>query len=217
MKNIPGTENISFCKTDKRFKVHKRINGPQRFLGSSKTLIGALMIRDWCQNNNWQRYPKSNTKSHEPYIRVQEKSEWIYRYRVAKVINGHEYSFGSYPTLEEAISRREYCIKHNWSLDLIPQDPLRYIAIIIRGNKIKYNIHYKKGDSSANYGLFDNLIEAMKERDLLEKCNWDYDLLCELDEQENTGYSWLRHDVKLKCSWEKKVARNDAYVFNDGY
>ena len=53
------------------------------------------MIRDWCQVNDWRQYSKSNTKSKEHYIRVNEDADVLYRYRVAKVINGHEYSFGS--------------------------------------------------------------------------------------------------------------------------
>ena len=186
MKGVPGTENISYCNTDKVFKITKRIKGHQKFLGSSKTLIGALMIKDWCKANNWKRYSKSNTKSTEPYIRVRDKSSSDYKYSVAKVIDGKEWTFGSFPTLEEAIVRRDYCVKHNWSLDLIPKDPLRHITIsVINNGKIRYDVRHKENGSTVSYGRFDTLRDAMHERDLCEANNWDSEVLCELDEREN--------------------------------
>lgn len=197
MKDIPGTENISYCNTHKVYKVSKRINGPQRFLGSSKTLIGALMIRDWCQAHDWKRYPKSDTKSTEAYIRIQEKADPLYRYRVAKVINGKEYSFGSFPTLKEAKECRDNCIKHNWDLELIPKDPLRFIGFNVRKDgKIKYDIYHKENGSSIHYGLFDTIHEAMQERDLLEKHNWDTDVICEaLDMRANNKTIFLGREM----------------------
>ncbi|MBQ6098994.1 MAG: hypothetical protein IJI80_04440 [Methanobrevibacter sp.] len=191
MKDVPGTENINWCKEDRNYRISKRINGTQKLIGSSKSLISALMIRDWSKANNWKRYPKRDTKSHEHYIRVNDKADPLYRYRVAKVINGKEYSFGSFPLLEEAIQCRDNCIKNNWSLDLIPVDPLRYIEFIIRGGKIKYNIKHKENGSSVNYGLFNTIHEAMHERDLLEQCNWDFEVICNLDERINEETIYL--------------------------
>lgn len=197
MKNVFGTEYISFCKEDNNFRVHKRIKGVQKLLGSNKTLIGALMIRDWCEVNNWQKYPKKNTKSTEAYIRIQEKADPLYRYRVAKVINGKEYSFGSFPTLKEAKECRDNCIKHNWDLELIPKDPLRFIGFNVRKDgKIKYDIYHKENGSSIHYGLFDTIHEAMQERDLLEKHNWDTDVICEaLDMRANNKTIFLGREM----------------------
>ena len=193
MKNVLGTECVSFCKTDNNFRVAKRINGFQKLLGSSKTLIGALMIRDWCEANNWQKYPKKDSKSTEAYIRKQEKADPLYRYRVAKVINGKEYSFGSFPTLKEAKECRDNCIKHNWDLELIPKNPLRFINFNVRKDgKIKYDIYHKENGSTIHYGVFDTIHEAMKERDLLEKHNWDTDVVCEsLDMRTNNKTIFL--------------------------
>ena len=218
MKGVPGTENISFCNTDKVFKVTKRFNGPQKFLGSSKTLIGALMIRDWCQVNNWEKYPKSDTKSTEPYIRVQEKADPIYRYRVAKVINGHEYSFGSFPTLKEAKECRNNCINHNWSLELLPSNPLRFIQFVLRKDGIiKYNIHRKEGNTSINYGLFDTVHEAMAERDLLEQCNWDYDAVCESLDDTLDGRILFLNGKKsnMRIPFEKQPRNDFWYAKNN--
>lgn len=184
MKNVPGTENVSYCKEDKNFRITKRINGNQKLLGSSKTLIGALMIKDWCKVNNWKKYPKRDSKSSEPYIRVRDKSSLGYKYSVAKVIDGTEYTFGSYPTLEGAIVRRDYCREHGWGLDLIQRDPLRHIQIsVLNDGKLKYDVRHKENGSSVYYGRFDNFVDAMHERDLCEENNWDSEVLCNLDER----------------------------------
>lgn len=190
MKNIPGTECIAWSKSEEKFIISKRINGYQKFLGSHKSLISALMIRDWCKAHNWRKYPKSKNKTGEPYIRQINKDP-MQKYSVYKIIDGHYVTFGSYPTLKEAKKRRDECIAYNWNLNLIQKNPLRFIEFIIRKDgKIKYNIHHKENGSTVNYGLFDTIHEAMHERDLLEQCNWDSELICNLDERidEETIY-----------------------------
>ena len=119
------------------------------------------------------------------------------KYTVYKIINGSHVTFGSYPTLEEAIERRDYCIANNWSMDLIPKNPLRFINFIIRKDgKIKYNIKHKENGSTVNYGLFDTIHEAMHERDLLEECDWDSDVICEtLDEREGNITIYLGREM----------------------
>lgn len=186
MKNIPGTECVSYNKSENNFRVHKRINGIQRLIGSHKSLICALMIRDWSNANDWKKYPKSKNKTGEHHI-IQINKDPMKKYTVYKIIDGKHTTFGSYPTLEEAIKRRDECIQNNWSLDLIPPNPLRFIEFLLRKDgKIKYNIRHKENDSTVNYGIFDTLQEAMAERDLLEKHNWDIDVICEgLDMREN--------------------------------
>lgn len=186
MKGVPGTENIAWIESEKKFIVSKRINGYQKFLGSHKSLICALMIRDYCKAHNWIKYPKSLNKTGEHHI-IQINKNPMKKYTVYKIIDGHHVTFGSYPTLKEAIEKRDYCIAHDWSLDLIQKNPLRFIDFLIRKDgKIKYNIYHKENGSTVNYGLFDTLHEAMYERDLLEACNWDSDVICEtLDERIN--------------------------------
>ena len=184
VRGVPHTENISWSTPEKKFIVSKKINGDQRFLGSHPSLICALMIKDWCKAHNWEKYPKSKNKTGEHHIRQVNKDG---SYSVYKIIDGKHVTFGSYSSLEKAIERRNECVLNEWSLDLIPTDPMRFISIVLLKNgQIKYNIHRKEGNTSYNYGLFDVLHKAMKERDLLEEHNWDYDVVCEsVDEREN--------------------------------
>ena len=191
MKNVPGTECISWIKSQKKFIVSKRINGYQKFLGSHKSLICALMIRDWCEAHNYEKYPKSLNKTGEHHI-IQINKDPMQKYTVYKIIDGHHVTFGSYPTLKEARNRRDECIAHDWGLNLIQKDPLRFIDFIIRKDgKIKYNVKHKENGSTVNYGLFDTIHEAMYERDLLEQYNWDFEVICNLDERMNEETIYL--------------------------
>lgn len=196
MKNVPGTECVAWIKSQKKFIVSKRINGHQKFLGSHKSLICALMIRDWCEAHNWLKYPKSKNKTGEHHI-LQINKDPMKKYSVYKIIDGKHTTFGSYPTLKEAIERRDYCIENNWSLDLIPENPLRFIDFILRKDgKIKYNVRHKENGFTVNYGLFDTIHEAMAERDLLEECDWNIDVICEsLDMRENEKTIYLGREM----------------------
>jgi len=192
VKGIPGTENIAWIKSEKKFIISKRINGRPKFLGSHKSLICALMIRDYCKAHNWSKYPKSKNKTGEHHI-VQRNKDPFQKYTVYKIINGVHVTFGSYATLEEAITRRDECIKHNWDRDLlIPQDPFKYIDIVLNKDlTLKYTVRHKENNSTVNYGLFDNFTDAMYERDLLVANNWDSEVMCNLDERTNGEIIYL--------------------------
>lgn len=137
MRDVPGTNNIGFHKTDNRYNVSKSINGKVKHLGSYKTLIGALMIRDWCMANNWKPYPTHKSED-EKYIQYREK---LKVYEIIKRINNKNEYFGRYHTLEDAKKWRDYFIEHDWNLNL------RLIGTL---NK---NIYFKQG----KYRIFKNL------------------------------------------------------------
>ena len=85
MEGVPGTKYISYHKSDKRFSVQKSINGKVKSLGGYKTLIGALMIRDYCIANNWKPYPKHKPET-EKYISYRKGNG------EARTIWGHQHS-----------------------------------------------------------------------------------------------------------------------------
>ena len=89
--------------------------------------------------------------------------------------------------------------KPNRGLDLIPDDPLRFIEFRLRKDGvIKYNIHKKHGDTTVNYGRFDTIHEAMAERDLLEQYDWNYSIVCNLDERENNETIYLNQSMGVE-------------------
>ena len=85
MKGIPGTKYVCYKKNDDRYIVSKSINGKTKHLGSSKTLIGALMMRDYSQANNWKPYPYSRGSTGEKYIAYRDN---LGVYEIVKNING---------------------------------------------------------------------------------------------------------------------------------
>jgi len=112
VKGIPFTENIIHLKRKNVFQVAVYTgNNRKRILGTGRTLIEALVMRDWCQANGWQKFAGG----------------------------------------------------------------MRYIHYFKRDKC--WHIH----KDNEHYGVFDTLEKAMHERDCLVKCNWDYDLLVELE------------------------------------
>lgn len=107
-------------------------------------------------------------------------------WRIDKNINGKKYYFGTYSTPEEAMLLRDYFENKGW------EDCLN--ERLEHGNKPKYiSGNPKRGyevrkiiDGECNhFGLFHDLKEAEKERDLCKKANWDYETLCNIDETDH--------------------------------
>ena len=117
MKGIPNTEHIR--KNGCRYEVFKTVNGKWTYFATGKTLIIALMKRDWCKANNWKKYPVK----------------------------------------------------------------FKYIKKTPVGNYI-IEKHEAK-NKTASYGTFKTLEEAEKELELLKECDWDYEILCNIDETNN--------------------------------
>lgn len=106
MKGVPGTEHIK--KHSKGYEIFKQLNGKWTYLGRGKTLIIALMKRDWCQANNWERYP-SNFK----YIKKTPNGNFIITKRTNRKIE----SYGTFKTLKEAQKEVEVLKKYDWDLE----------------------------------------------------------------------------------------------------
>lgn len=270
MREIPGTKHISYHKKDDMYTVQKSIDGKIKYLGSCNTLIGALMMRDWCEANNWKIYPNNRNKSSgEKYIHYRENYG---AYELIKNIDGHNEYFGRYPTLEDAKKWRDYFIANNWDInqrligtvnkniyfknnkyliikhingkdyyfgtyhtieeaekrvkeirkkgwEKIIKDNERLISTtvsnIIELPNGKYEIIKHIDGVRETFGVFEDYNDAENEVKLLRKSNWDYDALCEsIDETINGEPKWLSGDVKLKTGWTKEIKRNDAYSFH---
>ncbi|MBQ6220119.1 MAG: hypothetical protein IJH63_10280 [Methanobrevibacter sp.] len=165
MKGIPGTTNISYHKHDDRYSVSKFIDGKVKSMGGFKTLIGALMIRDWCQANNWQPYPKKRSADWK-YIQYREDLDV---YEIIKNINGKNEYFGRYHNFEEAKKWRDYFQSNGWNVNE------RLVGSINKNIKFhngKYRI-YKNIDYKEYYfGSFDSLEEATNRLFMLRREGW---------------------------------------------
>lgn len=109
MRNVPGTECIRKHGI-LGYEIFKQLNGKYTYLGRGKTLIIALMKRDWCQENNWKPYP-SNFR----YIRETPSGNFI----IEKTTNKKTKSYGTFRTLEEAQREVELLKKYDWDLEAL--------------------------------------------------------------------------------------------------
>ena len=98
-------------------------------------------------------------------------------YMVSKCINGKYHSFGTFKSLKQAQKHRDICVKNNWNMKLKKRYGLKHISKEKRWGR--YYIHRRVDGKVKYYGYFSNLIDAIRERDLLIKYNWDIDALWE--------------------------------------
>ena len=112
MKGIQGTEYVAYIKSQKIFKVSKRLGNEYRYLGSHKSLICALMIRDWCQANNWKPYSPPFK-----YISKNRHGNYsIYKYITE---TKRQVCFGTFKTFKEAEKEVEKLKRCNWDIEAL--------------------------------------------------------------------------------------------------
>ena len=167
MKGVPGTKHISYKKSEDTYIVTKCLNGKNKHMGSAKTLISALMIRDYCQSNNWEPYPKKKNEVGEKYIHYRKR---LNVYEIIKYINGSVEYFGRYHSLEEAVKWRDFFIENDWDTDLrLIGTPNKNICF----KQGKYRI-YKTIDGHEYYfGSFDSYEEAEKRVNEMKLIGWE--------------------------------------------
>ena len=109
---LPNTKYINKAKND--FTIVKRINGKVTYLGRGKTLIIALMKRDWCEAHNWQPYPI-------PTYHIRKTDSGTYNLTKKKRINGVSRAIYSanFNTYEEAKCEAELLEKYDWDIEKV--------------------------------------------------------------------------------------------------
>ena len=207
MRNVPGTEYISYHKNKKLFSITKTINGERKVVGTAKTLIQALMVRDWCRQNNWEHYPKRTCGlTGEKYITMNKKG----RYIVSKMIKGKTHHYGSFKTLPEAIEYRDFIVAHGWSTNHRYRRPLRNIQKTKHGN---YKVYKMINGVNTYFGTYHSLEEAIEVRRLVEKYNGDWDLMVEEPFEEET---FLDDKICTDIMFDTYKARNDYFLIKNG-
>lgn len=101
-------------------------------------------------------------------------------YMIVKHINGRQISFGTFKSLKQAKKHRDFCVRNNWEEECKKRHRLKHISQDKRNGR--YFIHRKVNGEVKYYGYFSNIIDAIRERDLLIKFNWDIDALWESGE-----------------------------------
>ena len=114
VRGIEGTENIFFSKKSRKWKVFIVRNRRTKHLATGRTLIEALMMRDWCRANDWQKFIYRTQ-----YIQhTHENSYQIYKDFKNDDGSYRREHFGCFRSLESAIRERDWLIECNWDLEL---------------------------------------------------------------------------------------------------
>lgn len=118
-----------------------------------------------------------NTK----YIRKKNANS----YEIYRNVPGSTKYYGRGRTLIEALMKRDMIIANGWKPMYLPNTTgERYIY----PNGEQFIIIKYINGKGMSYGTFDTLEEAVKERDLLIKYNWDLELVCEFADKNE---EWL--------------------------
>ena len=167
------------------FKVNKQINGKRKMFGSFENVENALRLRDLLIDSNWDE-----SKIPKQYFSDHSNSEGKYGkyitfknnyYRISKTINGKQKFFGSFKDINNAIVLRDLLIENGWVESGIPK---KFFSDHSSSNKSKYGKNiifvndYFKVNKQINgkrkmFGSFENVENALRLRDLLNKNDWD--------------------------------------------
>ena len=176
-------------------ELYKKLNSICFEDGNSDELDTLLVNTILAQKKITTQIQKYLNNTLEP---TQPNLKYIYRtaqgtYQINKLLNNKTVYFGTYPSLKRAREKRDYLIEHNW-----PRDGFKRYDKTRRkkyNNTHKYKEDYaickvgkvweiRRKDPETGkllyYGRFKNIEDARHERDLLIKCNWDLEALCDL-------------------------------------
>lgn len=101
-------------------------------------------------------------------------------FMIRKTINGETRYFGTYHTLKEAQTVRDDLISNGWITLFSPRKQGRNNEYrnICKDKNGKFVIVRTHNHKKEHYGTYNTLNEALAERNLLEKFDYDYEELC---------------------------------------
>lgn len=204
----------TYSKNAKAYEVRKTIKGKFHSFGYYPTEIEAQFIVEGLKKANWNL----NNLEGEYKDFWEEKIrpnplKYIYRrkydWSIDRRINNKTIHYYSCKSLIECLMVRDLLIHNNWDVTLIP----------VRGTKTNEKYIYPSpgggywiaksiGCKQEYFDYCNTLEQAIHERDLLIKYNWDIDLVCENDEEyQDEGMQWLNGKLRT---------RNQIYYFPNG-
>ena len=152
-------------KVDEHYLVFKYIGNDKVVFGEFETVEEAEQIRDNLIANAWE---STEVNSRSKYVKYITKSGG--KFVVSRIYNGKPHYFGYFNTFDEALSCRENLIANNWGeLNIsLQMKPGKYISY----NGIMYTINRNVDGTMNVYGFFNELEDAIKQRDWLVAHNW---------------------------------------------
>lgn len=198
-------------KVKNGYAIQKVVNKKLYSFGLYDTLAEAEYYRDYFIEHNWDMSKRLEFSKRKNKSKKEPKN--IYKayggmYEIRKEINHKKYSFGTYPTLEEAIKARDYFVKNGWKI--YERLIFSILEHIVKRNG-KYEIRKVINGKLEHFGSFNNLEDAKEEVIFLKKCGWDYDNMESIDDTVNDESMFL-DGICFNSFFEKKAERNDLYM-----
>lgn len=204
----------TYSKNAKAYEVRKTIKGKFHSFGYYPTEIEAAFIVDGLKKADWD----TSKLTGEYKIFWEEKIrpdplKHIYRkqydWSIDRRINNKMIHYYCCKSLIECLMVRDLLIANNWDVTLIPvketKSNEKYIYPSSNGG---YWIAKRVGDKQEYFDYCNTLEQAIHERDLLIKYDWDISLVCEnTEEYQEEGLQWLNG---------KLSTRNQIYTYQNG-
>jgi len=199
---------IHKTKGGKYFLI-KNIKGKHYNFGTYSSLEEAKKYRNYFESKGWincldERLEYSTSKHPNRYICKHNGS-----YRIFKKVNGKTAFFGTYKSLEKAQEIRDYFERTGWNLNerLLFSD-VDYVSY----QRGKYVIRKTIDGKRVWFSQWDDRETAIEEANLLKKCNWDWDALCEgIDERVDGEIKFLDGVKKGGCTFQTHSKGRDDY------
>ena len=159
------------------YKVHKSIDGKQKFFGAFNTSEDAIELRELLIENNWDESkfaPEllksfiSNPELDRHYYIRKERGRFI----VSKVIDGELKYFGTYDTREDALEARDKLWENNWQIEEKYGEEKIDGYIYLIGDE--YIVKNEINGLEEIFGTFNDMDEAIKFRNLCVRNNWKF-------------------------------------------
>ena len=157
-------------KKDNQFIVSRIIRGKEKIFGIFEYLDDAKEYKYRLIENAWDdSFRNSNIGPYGRFIYKEGR-----KFVINRNIRGTYTRFGSYNTLDEAILAREKLIEDNWGVEgeLNPYKKGYYGDFIVYA-RYHYYINKTIDGEEYNFGIFDNLENAIIARDILIENDWD--------------------------------------------
>lgn len=158
------------------YRVSKTFSGKVKNFGHYNSLDEAIAIRDKLIENGWD----------DSFLGLRKVIRWEDSYNrnihktnrgfdVVKRIDGELINFGSFETLEEAISYRDELEENGWEVASHDDEFVeeKYDEFIFLKNDSRYYLKNEIDGESRIFGVFDNPLDAIAARLDCMKNNWE--------------------------------------------
>lgn len=190
MMGVKDSENIQYHKCKGTYRVRKKINGKRYYYGGYEDIEKAKELRDALIGAGWP--VKENVTK---YI-----SRTRNGFHLQKNVNGKNRHYGTFKTLEEAQDVKVALIGAGWPVVNRQRNRYNLPLYLTKDYRSRINpiiLHKTINEETTYFGCFPNVEEAVKERDKMIMCSWDYDAVVNYpDVSCDEDSVWLGEPVK---------------------